>query len=79
MKPQYTEIMFCVEQDEDCCDKGTQYLTVKTQNGGVSFDDTYYVIETERWAVNDFDEFVRQLRDIEKRVLETRRVLEADF
>lgn len=49
-------------QDADCCQEGdfAQTLTVRTQDGGGGH---YLVLETERWALDDPEEFVKLLRE----------------
>ena len=42
----------------------TQSLKLKTEH--VS-DDTYYVLETSRWAFDNIDEFIEILEDFKKR------------
>ena len=50
-------------QENDCCDPSElgQQLILKTQDGGGG---SYVVIETERWAIDDIDEFCKALKDI---------------
>lgn len=45
-------------QEADCCDSRSQFLTIKTENGGGG---DFFVIETERWAFDDIPELVNML------------------
>lgn len=66
------DVSVTFEQLKDCCDSESeycQYLTVKTQNGGVHPSDTFFVIETQRWAFNKTDDiraFADQLDNVLK-------------
>ena len=79
MKPWWTEILLSVEQEADCCERGSQVLNLKTQNGGIDFDDTFYVIETERWAFDDFNQLREQIDALERRIKLARNILEEPF
>jgi hypothetical protein len=61
------EAQYIVYQDKDCCDGSgniddMQKLVVKTQNGGISEKDDFYVLETKRWAFNDLKELTALLK-----------------
>jgi hypothetical protein len=63
------EMEITYTQERDCDDSSCelQKLEVKliTQ---LSDDDYYYVIKTDRWAINDIDELIKVLEDFKKRV-----------
>ncbi|TDI79814.1 MAG: hypothetical protein E2O79_09945 [Caldithrix sp.] len=58
------ERKYTVEQKEDCCGRAghdDQYLIIETHDGGGG---EYFVIETERWAIDDIDIFCADLKKI---------------
>lgn len=57
------EKTFLYEQDNDCCDSGNlgQTLTVQTQDGGGG---NYIILSTERWAIDDIDQFCAELKKV---------------
>lgn len=62
MKIKYTQ-----ESDNNDSSRDIQTLEVKliTQ---FSDDDYYFVIKTDRWAINDLDELITVLEDFKKRI-----------
>lgn len=58
MKAKIKDWVKSLEQDGDCWSGQDQLLTIKQTDGGGG---PYYVIETERWAFNDFDELIEML------------------
>lgn len=62
-----SQVLFNFTQDTDCCQDSNelcQSLTVMTQNGAVDDDDTFLVIETRRWAIDDPAEFASMLAGV---------------
>lgn len=55
------------QKQDDCSEnlEDLQYLKVSTANSGAG---TYYVLETERWAINDIDELIKVLKDFKNRI-----------
>lgn len=53
-------------QNADCCDNqdNIQSLHIETQNNGV---DNFYIIKTERWAIDDSNDLVTVINDFKKR------------
>jgi hypothetical protein len=49
------EFKLTFAQDSDCLSTEDQFLTIKTDNGGGG---DFFVIETERWAFDSFDELI---------------------
>ena len=66
-KPTLVESKDVYIQPSDCCQSGSmeQQLTVSTQDGGGG---AFLVIETERWALDDVDEFCALLKKTLSRV-----------
>jgi len=55
------------DQPEDCCGRTNhdyQSITIETCNGGTSPEDTYYVISTERWAIDSADDLAALIEKI---------------
>lgn len=55
-------------QGADCCseDQDIQEVTITTESSDLT--DFYYLINTERWAIDDVDDFVDILIDFKKRM-----------
>jgi hypothetical protein len=49
------EFKLTFAQDSDCLSTEDQFLTIKTDNGGGG---DFFVIETERWSFDSFDELI---------------------
>ena len=49
------EFKLTFAQDADCLSTADQFLTIKTNNGGGG---DFFVIETERWSFDSFDELI---------------------
>jgi hypothetical protein len=49
------EFKLTFAQDADCLSTEDQFLTIKTDNGGGG---DFFVIETERWSFDSFDELI---------------------
>lgn len=58
----YIEVSMTLTQEADCCSSDRQFLTIKTQNGACDVKDCFYVIETERWAVEDAAQLIEHIR-----------------
>lgn len=56
-------------QDNDCTELSDlgQFLYISTANGGVGKEDDFFVLETERWAINDIEEFIETLKDFKSK------------
>ena len=61
-KPSMKVVRCVFKQDADCCQSGEQEIVVQEDNGGLKDDDSFYVIETDRWAFNSIDDVVEMLR-----------------
>ena len=61
--PRVVAASFTVEQDADSCAMNSlgQWLTVKVEDAGGG---PFYVLETERWAVDSFTELQKTLDSI---------------
>lgn len=75
-KPQVESAKFVFSQDEDSDGRAgstVQTITVSTANAGTEPEDSYIVIETERWAIDpdEFEEFVDMLRKVINQVRAT--------
>ena len=55
-------------QDSDCMQQDNlgQNLTIRNESDGVG-DDSYIIIETDRWAIDNIEEFIDILTDFKKR------------
>lgn len=55
-------------QESDCCDDSQmgQELTITTETSDMT--DFFYLINTERWAIDDVDDLVDILIDFKKRM-----------
>lgn len=53
-------------QDNDCTELSDlgQFLYISTDNGGGG---DFFIIETERWAINDIEEFIETLKDFKSK------------
>ena len=53
-------------QDNDCVDGGEdgQFITIKTENGGGG---DFFVLETERWAIDNIEELIETLKDFKSK------------
>jgi hypothetical protein len=53
------EAQVSFEQEADCCsENGQQHLHVRFKDGGGG---SYIVLETEEWAIDSPEEFIKQL------------------
>lgn len=57
-------------QEGDCAQNGCddQELVIETANGGVCADDTFFIIKTGRWAVNDPNDIAVIMEDFKRRL-----------
>lgn len=57
-------------QEGDCAQEGCddQELVIETANGGFCEDDIFYVISTDRWAINDEDDLLEIIKDFKRRL-----------
>ena len=57
-----------ISQEGDCCGGDSrQFLEIRTEDGGGGM---YWVLSTERWAVDDLKEFVSVLEKVVKKTRE---------
>ena len=56
------EFKITYSQDNDCTDDNDtgQFLTIRTDNGG---DEDFFIIETERWSIDNIDDLIETLED----------------
>lgn len=66
-KPKLAETKDTYTQQADCCqdNDGLQFLEVRSMDGGGGH---YIVIATERWAIDDIDEFCATLKQTLERM-----------
>ena len=59
---------YCQEGDcaQDGCDD--QELVIETANGGTCEDDIFFVIKTDRWAINDPNDIAVIMKDFKRRL-----------
>jgi hypothetical protein len=57
---------FKISYIQDCDERSgsIQELDIEIQDGGGGY---YYVLKTERWAIDNFDELIKILEDFKKR------------
>jgi len=60
------EVTYSQESDSADDSNDFQFLKINNHNEGGG---DYYIIETERWAVNEIDELIELLNDFKKRKL----------
>lgn len=66
MKIEIEEMVITYAQDGDSCDgEDSQLLEIKTQDAGGG---KYYVIKTNRWAVDNPKELINIFRDFQSRL-----------
>lgn len=75
MKLVEKEIVKVFSQKADCCSgsDNENIISLKIENGGISIADSFIVIETERWAVDNGDELRKLADEVDKMLEESRR------
>lgn len=63
--PKVEQITVDYTQPPDTCSFEDQFIQIKTEYGGGGI---YYVIKTERWAVDDFDEIIQIFEDFKMKM-----------
>lgn len=56
-------------QGNDCTELSDlgQFLYISTANGGVGKEDDFFILETERWAIDNIEEFIETLKDFKSK------------
>ena len=64
-EPKIAELSVTFNQDSDCMDSADQELTIEAKDGGGGW---FYVLKTERWAVDRPSEITELLDKVKRMV-----------
>ena len=64
-EPKIEELLVTFYQDSDCMDTADQQLTIEAKDGGGGW---FYVLKTERWAVDRPSEITELLDKVKRMV-----------